>query len=89
MPIDAPTGLSVARTAADKCTLSITDPQVGVYWKVQQRKAGTTTWSAATAVGTKNPWFAVTAGVKYDFRVQAYSAYDTGGPWTAAKRCSL
>ncbi|GAA4703332.1 DUF5005 domain-containing protein [Nocardioides conyzicola] len=88
MPIDAPTGLGVARTAATKCSLTITDPQVGVYWQVQQQKVGTTTWSTPVAVGTKTPYFLVTSGVKYDFRVRAYSDYATSA-WTTAKRCGL
>lgn len=88
MPINAPTGLSVTRTASNKCSLTITDPQGGVYWHVQQRKLDTTAWGAATAVATKTPWFGVTAGVKYEYRVRAYNSY-ANGPWSVVKKCGL
>lgn len=88
MPINAPTGLSVARTAANKCTLNITDPQGGVFWRVQQRQVGATAWTSLGAVGTKTPWYAVTSGVRYDYRVQAYSDYGSSA-WTTATRCGL
>lgn len=88
IPVDTPTGLSVARTAANRCSLTITDPQGGVFWKVQSRQAGTTAWGTAVQVGTKTPWFAVTSGVRYDYRVRAYSDYGQSA-WTTDRRCSL